>query len=79
MIMEKEITFHQEIDKCYELLCRVKTLNSLTDVKLEITDLRSKLNNYPSDEYDYFATKAAFEAFEKAIEIVDNQISKLKN
>jgi hypothetical protein len=76
--MDKETEYNQSIDKCRELLSKIKTLNVLADIKSELITLRDRINLYSGDEYEYYCNKTAIETFEKSIQVIDDQIIKLK-
>lgn len=65
------------MEKLIEISGKTKTLIALSDAKSQIMDLIENTNVYSGNEYEYCEKKASIQAFQKAIEIINNQIKLL--
>lgn len=62
------------MEKLIEISGKTKTLIALADVKSQLMDLIENTNIYSGNEYEYCEKKASIQAFEKSIELINNQI-----
>lgn len=76
--MSNEIEYQEGIENLREIASKTKTLIVLADIKQEINTLKSKINPFVGDDYEYCAANSANDAFTKCLELIDNEIIKLK-
>lgn len=66
------------IEKSIDLLCSVRELSTLVDIRNYVTGEKSKLNYNGTTEYEYCAIKSRFETLKEIEDLLNNKILKLK-
>lgn len=67
------------IEKSLDILCNIRELSTLVDIRNCITEKKSKLNYGGANEYDYFAIKSRFETLEELENLINDKIKEIKN
>ena len=68
----------EKFGKSLDLLCNIREMSTLVDIRNYVTGEKSKLNYNGTTEYEYCAIKSRFETLKEIEDLLNNKILKLK-
>jgi len=68
----------EQFGKSLDLLCNIREMSTLVNIRNHVTGEKSKLNYNGTTEYEYCAIKSRFETLTEIEDLLNNKILKLK-
>lgn len=72
-------TFEETKDELHGTLCNIRTLTILAELRQEVSEMITKLDCNPEDEYSYLECKAKIDILKEVGNLINNKIEKISN
>ena len=72
-------TYEEGRDELHGMLCNIRILTILAEMRTEVSNMIEKLDCDPKDEYNYLECKAKMDALKEVGDLINNKIISVSN